>query len=151
MVSEEVGQDIFKLANHPDVDALVNPVNCVGVMGKGLALHFKRRYPRSYWIYKDACSHDRVAIGRVLYVAGEGNEPNILHFPTKKHWRDKSELWWIEQGLRYIKVHHLGWHVSSIAMPMIGCGLGGLDWYDVRPLINEILGIPSIDVVLCIR
>ena len=149
MIREHAGLNIFEAQG---MDALVNPVNCVGVMGKGLALHFKRRYPYSYSTYRESCEHGRLSIGRVLYVAGEGNEPNTLHFPTKAHWRNKSQLLWIKLGLEYIKKHHFDWHVSTIAMPMIGCGLGGLSWYDVRSLVYEILDdLDTLDVILCVR
>ncbi|MCY4583119.1 MAG: macro domain-containing protein [Chloroflexi bacterium] len=118
--------------------AIVNPVNCVGVMGRGLALEFKRRYPAAFAAYRDACADQRLKPGRVfLYDTGEQQPRWIVHFPTKRHWRDASIISDIEAGLidltSAIKRHD----IKSIALPPLGCGLGGLDWQDVRPLITS--------------
>ena len=93
---EYVQGDILKA----DVEALVNPVNCVGVMGAGLALQFKNAFPRNYHLYKKACREDRVVLGRMFTTAvGMGNPKYVVNFPTKRDWRDQSERAAIEEGL----------------------------------------------------
>jgi O-acetyl-ADP-ribose deacetylase (regulator of RNase III) len=119
-------------------EALVNTVNTVGVMGKGVALAFKRRFPDNYEFYRQACERDEVEIGRMLvFETGRLQPRYIINFPTKEHWRDSSKLHYIEQGLRDLvrKVRDLG--IRSIAVPALGCGNGGLDWAQVRSLIAE--------------
>jgi O-acetyl-ADP-ribose deacetylase (regulator of RNase III) len=122
-----------------DVDALVNTVNTVGVMGKGLALRFKERYPDNYEFYKQQCEQGAVRIGKVLvYPTNQLTPPRyIINFPTKKHWRGRSKLEYIQQGLQDLveQVRALG--IRSIAVPALGCGNGGLNWDDVRPLIEQ--------------
>lgn len=115
------------------VDAMINPVNCVGIMGKGLALAVKNRYPESFAAYKTACQNKQVVPGR-MFLTREADRL-LIHFPTKRHWRDRSRLEDIRAGLvdlrRVIEQHK----ISSIAIPALGCGNGGLSWADVRPLI----------------
>lgn len=122
-----------------DCEAIVNTVNCVGVMGKGLALQFKQRYPQMYASYRAACTKDQVSIGemRVWY---EPNGKVIINFPTKIHWRNPSQLWFITEGLHDLKrvIRTLG--LTSVAIPPLGCGNGGLDWTEVKSLIHAILG-----------
>lgn len=122
-----------------DVDALVNTVNCVGVMGKGIALQFKRRYPDVFESYENACKRGDVRIGKMHVVATNRLEgPRyVVNFPTKKHWRNPSRLEYIEQGLANLKevIRELG--IKSIAIPPLGAGSGGLDWSRVEPLIIE--------------
>lgn len=124
-----------------DVEALVNPVNCVGVMGKGLALQFKKRYPDNFDCYKAACDIGDIKIGQML-----STRPNkvIINFPTKIHWRDKSKLEYIERGLDGLLklIDQCG--IKSIAIPPLGCGLGGLKWSEVKPLIIEYME-PSVE------
>lgn len=125
--------DIF---NPPvPVDGLVNPVNCVGVMGAGLALQFKLRYPEMFDWYQAGCRNGDVRIGSVgLWQAGDS--PYIITLPTKQHWRDKSKLEDIQTGLDSM-VHSIGpMKLGTIAIPALGCGLGGLNWHDVKPLIE---------------
>ena len=118
--------------------AIVNPVNCVGVMGRGLALEFKRRYPAAFAAYRDACADQRLKPGRVfLYDTGEQQPRWIVHFPTKRHWRDASIISDIEAGLLDLTSAIKRHDIKSIALPPLGCGLGGLDWQDVRPLITS--------------
>ena len=123
-------------------EALVNPVNTVGVMGKGLARQFKERYPGNYLRYKEACAVGQVRLGRMLITPAESQTgPRlIVNFPTKQHWKDRSHLYDIRAGLidlvRVIRKEH----IRSIAVPALGAGLGGLDWSDVRPLIAASLG-----------
>jgi O-acetyl-ADP-ribose deacetylase (regulator of RNase III) len=107
--------------------ALVNPVNCQGVMGKGLAKEFKKRFPRNYHIYKDACTDGHLQTGRILI--HEENGHVIINFPTKDDWRSPSEYRYIETGMKYLatQLKYLPF-ITSIAFPPLGCGLGGLDW-----------------------
>ncbi len=120
-----------------DVEAVVNTVNTVGVMGKGIALMFKERYPRNFAAYARACKSGEVRIGRIFATDTEDlfGPRWILNFPTKNHWRARTRLEWVEQGLedlvRVIKEKN----IRSIAVPPLGCGNGRLDWRDVKPLI----------------
>lgn len=124
-----------------DVDALVNTVNCVGVMGKGIALQFKRRYPDMFAEYARACKRGDVQIGKMFVVPTAQLEgPRyIINFPTKKHWRAPSSLSYVSEGLvDLVKV--LGdLDITSLAVPPLGAGNGGLDWGDVMPLIEKAL------------
>lgn len=129
-----------------DVEALVNPVNCVGVMGAGLAKQFKEKYPEYFEAYKEACSRRIFKLGQVVYYPIRrrdlGFKPWLLiSFPTKNHWKDQTTLNSIELGLRDLKEAVVWVHLlKSIAIPALGCGCGGLDWEEVRLLIYEILG-----------
>jgi len=126
---------------HADVDALVNTVNTVGVMGKGVALQFRQAYPANYAAYKRACDKDEVRIGRMFVWDSHRPGPRryIINFPTKRHWRSKSRLEDIEAGLDDLvrRINELG--ISSIALPALGCGNGGLDWKNVLPRIKQAL------------
>ena len=132
-----------------DVEALVNTVNTEGVMGKGLALQFKRAFPDAFKSYAQACKNGEVAVGK-MHVFPRLVTPRIIfNFPTKKHWRQPSRLEYIESGLVDLvsKVKELG--ISSIAIPPLGCGNGGLDWTIVKPLILKAAEeIPDVRVVL---
>ena len=118
-----------------EVDALVNPVNCVGVMGAGLAKRFKDAYPTNYLIYRDACRNGLVTPGRVLSWKHPVKDLRIFNFPTKLDWRDPSQPEYIERGLASLVFTVEELDIRSIAIPQLGCGLGGLDWSDVRPMI----------------
>lgn len=118
-----------------DADALVNAVNCAGVMGKGIALEFKLRFPANYAAYRAACAAGEVAPGRMFLCADDGRL--IVNFPTKKHWRSRSRLTDIAAGL-----DDLVWVIkeralTSVALPALGVGNGGLDWADVSALAHE--------------
>ena len=131
-----------------DVEALVNPVNCVGAMGRGLALEFRRMWPEVYEEYRAACDGGRVKVGSILTVR-VADDPYILNFPTKRHYRDPSSLDDIESGMQALveEVRKLG--LTSIAIPALGCGLGGLAWDDVRPVIVGALeALPDVHVQL---
>ena len=123
-------------------EAIVNTVNTVGVMGKGIALMFKARYPENYAVYHAACKTGEVQIGRMFVQPNkELAEPRwLINFPTKKHWRQPTEPDWIEAGLIALKEVILAKRIRSIALPALGCGNGGLDWADVRPMIETALG-----------
>jgi O-acetyl-ADP-ribose deacetylase (regulator of RNase III) len=134
-----------------DVEALVNTVNTVGVMGKGLALQFKRRFPANFATYAAACKRGEVEIGRMLVV--ETEEPTgpryIINFPTKKHWRDPSRLEYVTAGLSALIDEVQARGIRSIAVPPLGCGNGGLAWSDVEPLIERaVAGLPEVRVVV---
>ena len=124
-----------------DVDALVNTVNCVGVMGKGIALQFKRRFPAVFKEYAAACRRGEVEIGR-MYVAQTGllDGPQwVINFPTKKHWRSPSRLEYVQEGLEDLKRVLREHDIRSVAIPPLGAGNGGLDWNEVEPLIEHAL------------
>jgi O-acetyl-ADP-ribose deacetylase (regulator of RNase III) len=130
-----------------DVEALVNPVNTVGVMGAGLALQFKRKYPAMFREYEQACRWGEVEIGHVMTYHNAGRWPNyVINFPTKRHWSQPSKLEWIDSGLVSLRDVIGGLRIRSIAIPPLGCGLGGLAWPDVRGLIVERLGGLDVDV-----
>ncbi len=116
--------------------ALVNPVNCVGVMGKGLALQFKRRFPSAFMSYPDACRRRELAPGHMHIFHTSADSPRfIVNFPTKRHWRDPSRLDDIANGLSALDIAIAPHRIGSIAILPLGCGLGGLAWRDVRELI----------------
>jgi O-acetyl-ADP-ribose deacetylase (regulator of RNase III) len=124
-----------------DAEALVNTVNTVGYMGKGIALQFKQAYPQNFQAYAQAVKRGDMEPGRVLvYPTGFVTHPRfIINLPTKRHWRARSRIEDIESGLKALveEIRRLG--IRSIAIPPLGCGNGGLDWSDVRPRIVEAL------------
>jgi O-acetyl-ADP-ribose deacetylase (regulator of RNase III) len=133
--------DIFQ----SPAQVLTNTVNCVGVMGKGLALEFKNRFPQLFRDYKQKCKKGQVVPGKPYLWEDESTQ--ILNFPTKRHWCDNSLLQDIEDGLKYLASSYEQKSIQSIAMPALGCGLGELKWTDVKPLIEKHLGgIPDLDV-----
>lgn len=134
-----------------DAEALVNTVNCVGYMGKGIALQFKQAFPANFKAYEKACHAHEVKPGRMfIYETGSMVNPRyIINFPTKRHWRGKSRIEDIESGLKALinDVKRLG--IRSIAVPPLGSGLGGLDWNMVRPMIEQAFaGLPEVRVFL---
>jgi O-acetyl-ADP-ribose deacetylase (regulator of RNase III) len=134
-----------------DAEALVNTVNCVGVMGKGIALQFKQAFPENFRAYQRAVERGEVQPGRmnVFAIGGLTNPRFVLNFPTKRDWRSKSRIEDIRTGLEALagEIKRLG--IRSIAVPPLGCGNGGLDWSEVRPLIEHSLGaLPDVDVIL---
>lgn len=137
-----------------DAEALVNPVNCCGVMGAGLALQVKRRWPTVDLAYRMACSSGRVGMGRMYTVGGSFSigDPHrrwVICFPTKRHWQDASRLIDIDAGLPVLAAELKRIGATSVAVPALGCGLGGLAWADVRPRIEQALGeLPGVRVLL---
>jgi O-acetyl-ADP-ribose deacetylase (regulator of RNase III) len=134
-----------------NVEAVVNTVNTVGVMGKGIALMFKERFPDNYKAYARACEAKEVQIGKMFVTAGvELDGPGwIINFPTKKHWRQPTKLEWIREGLAALKEVIRQKNIRSIAIPPLGCGNGGLNWKVVRPLIeNALSDLPNVDVIV---
>jgi O-acetyl-ADP-ribose deacetylase (regulator of RNase III) len=133
------------------VYALVNPVNTVGVMGKGLALQFKKTFPANYRAYEVAAKAGAIEIGKIfVFEMGKFVLPRyILNFPTKRHWREPSRLEYIESGLRDLVRIIRERKIRSIAIPPLGAGLGGLAWRDVRPLIERALSeVAEVDVLV---
>ncbi|ADO68851.1 type II toxin-antitoxin system antitoxin DNA ADP-ribosyl glycohydrolase DarG [Stigmatella aurantiaca] len=120
-----------------EVDALVNTVNTEGVMGKGLALQFKKAFPENFVSYERACKAGEVVPGRMHIVHRLASPRFIINFPTKKHWRNPSKLEYVRDGLRDLVTHVRKLGIQSIAIPPLGCGNGGLDWADVKPLIVQ--------------
>lgn len=134
-----------------DVEAVVNSVNCVGVMGRGVALQFKNMFPTNYKAYKAACDKREVRPGAMFVVAtGKLANPRyIVNFPTKRHWRSKSRLADIEAGLADLAKVIVEHKISSIALPPLATGLGGLEWSAVRRAIDKALGgLSEVEVVV---
>lgn len=132
---------------------LVNPVNCVGVSGKGLAREFKKRFPQGDRFYRNSCIDGSLKLGRPVLWTGPTTSAAanqwVVYFPTKGHWRDSSKLANIQEGLRHLRLMCQMGHVPGpIAMPALGCGNGSLDFDDVRPLIVAALDGLLIDVLL---
>ncbi len=136
MIEYKTG-DIFT----EDAEALVNSVNCVGVMGRGIALQFKRRFPENFKAYEAACKRNEVNPGRMfVFDTGKLTSPRyIVNFPTKRHWRAKSRLEDIEAGLEALVEEIKARNIKSIAIPPLGSDLGGLEWKQVRPHIEGAL------------
>lgn len=135
--------DIFKA----EAQTLVNTVNCVGVMGKGIALGFRERFPEMHREYVRMCERGEVKLGRP-YVWRSIIPPWVLNFPTKDHWRENSSLEAIVAGLEYLEEHYREWGITSLAVPPLGSGLGGLDWRIVGPTLYQHLARFDIPVVL---
>ena len=124
-----------------EVEAVVNTVNTVGVMGKGIALMFKERFPKNYAAYVAACRAGEVQTGKMLVVPVEelGGLRWVINFPTKQHWRTPTEIEWVRDGLSALRETIREKKITSIAIPPLGCGNGGLQWSAVRPLMEEML------------
>lgn len=124
-----------------DAEALVNTVNCVGVMGRGIALQFKKAFPQNFKAYAAACKNDEVQPGRMfVFETGQLTNPHyIINFPTKRHWRGKSRTEDIEGGLADLVVTIRQYGIRSVAIPPLGSGLGGLEWPEVKNLIEAAL------------
>ena len=136
---------------HADAEALVNTVNCVGVMGKGIALHFKLAFPANFEAYREACRRGEVCPGRMfVFPTGLPANPRfIVNFPTKRDWREGSRLEDIDAGLQELTVEIRRLGIGSIAVPPLGCGLGGLEWEAVRPRIEAAFAdMPEVHVLL---
>lgn len=124
---------------------LVNTVNCVGVMGKGVALEFKKRWPAMFEDYQRRCTLKQVRPGEP-YLYHDSSGTAIVNFPTKDHWRSPSRVADIERGLDYLVAHAEAWGIRSLALPPLGCGNGGLKWGEVGPLIYRKLHDAQFDV-----
>lgn len=128
-----------------EAQTLVNTVNCVGIMGKGIALEFKKQFPLMFEDYVHRCERKAVKLGEP-YLFEDKSGVKILNFPTKDHWRSSSRISDIEKGLTYLAEHYDEWGITSMAMPPLGCGNGGLEWSQVGPLIYRKLHRLPIDV-----
>ena len=132
-------------------EALVNTVNTVGVMGKGIALMFKEAFPANFRAYEDACKQKEVKVGKMFVTENRTfSGPRwIINFPTKKHWRQPSKLEWIIEGLGDLRKFVQEHQIRSIALPPLGAGNGGLDWTEVRPEVERILGaLEGVDILV---
>lgn len=134
-----------------ETEAIVNTVNTVGVMGKGIALMFRETFPQNYAAYAAACKAGDVKVGQMFVTeTRELTGPKwIVNFPTKQHWRNPSRLEWIVNGLQDLRRVLVEKGVRSVAIPPLGCGNGGLDWADVKPEIETALGdLSGVDVMI---
>lgn len=130
--------------------AIVNTVNCLGVMGAGLALEFKLRYPQMYENYRQKCHEKQVTTGSLSTYKTEDNLL-IINFPTKFNWRYPSKMEWLEEGLKYFTQHYQSWGIKSVAFPKLGCEHGGLDWQNVKILMEKYLtNLQDLDVYICL-
>lgn len=122
-------------------EALVNAVNTVGVMGKGIALQFKQQFPEMYKLYKSAADRKELQVGKVqvVPVQAAGSVKYILNFPPKQHWRFPSKIEWVREGLVDLREQIIRYDIKSVALPPLGCGNGGLEWAAVKPLIEQAL------------
>jgi O-acetyl-ADP-ribose deacetylase (regulator of RNase III) len=120
-----------------DCEAIVNTVNCYGKMGKGLALLYKRKFPQMFLAYKRACDEGKVKTG-TMHLWKNPNGGWVINFPTKDHWRNPSQMEWIVLGLQNLVEVIKDKDIKSIAIPPLGCGLGGLEWYRVRGEIKRV-------------
>jgi O-acetyl-ADP-ribose deacetylase (regulator of RNase III) len=129
-----------------DFDALAHGVNCRGVMGKGIAVVFKHRYPKAFEVYRDACERKVLTPGG--YAVCRTSDPWIYHLAVKDDWRRPSTLAWVEQAINgLIHSAHLN-GLSTIGMPRIGCGLGGLPWEDVHALLEHLAAETQVNLVV---
>jgi O-acetyl-ADP-ribose deacetylase (regulator of RNase III) len=123
-----------------DAEALVNTVNCVGIMGRGVALQFKNAFPDNFKAYAAACLREEVQPGKMfVFETGQLSPKYIINFPTKRHWKGKSRIEDIDSGLKALAEEICNRRIRSIAIPPLGSGLGGLDWANVRPRIEAAL------------
>lgn len=134
-----------------NAEALVNTVNCDGFMGRGIAAQFKRVFPANFRAYEATCKRGEMQVGKMLITPThtDRNPKWIVNFPTKRHWRNKSRIEDIDSGLVALADDIRRLEIRSIAIPPLGCGLGGLDWAGVRPRIESALGgLPDVRVIV---
>ena len=144
---ESVQGDILQA----DVEALVNTVNCVGVMGRGIALQFKKAFPENFTAYERACKRNELHQGMMLVhdLRRLQNPRYVINFPTKRHWKGNSKIEDIDSGLRALIADIRRLDIRSIALPPLGCGLGGLNWAEVRPkIVQAFADLPEVRVLL---
>lgn len=147
VMTETKNADILKA----DAEALVNTVNCVGVMGRGIALQFRKAYPENFKAYKRLCDQRQLRPGKVFIHNQSAllNPRYIINFPTKDHWKGNSRIEFIQQGLLDLVAQVAQLKIRSIAIPPLGCGLGGLQWTQVKPLIQQAFSkLPEVQVLL---
>jgi O-acetyl-ADP-ribose deacetylase (regulator of RNase III) len=134
-----------------DAEALVNTVNCVGVMGRGIALQFRKAFPENFKAYKSACDKKQLHPGVMLvFELNRFQNPRyVINFPTKRHWKGKSKIEDIESGLETLVKEVTKRKIRSIAIPPLGCGLGGLSWDELKPMIKKAFeALPDVHVFL---
>ncbi len=139
----------FKSGNlfESQMQTFTNTINTVGVMGAGIAKQFKDRFPVMFEDYKQRCQQQEVETGKpYLWKPADAEIAWVLNFPTKQHWRGKSEIEWIEEGLDYLLQHYRQWGIQSLAVPALGCSLGGLKWEQVKPVMERYLSQMDIPV-----
>ena len=124
------GDNIF----NSRTETLVNTVNCVGIMGKGLAKEFKKHFPEMYEEYRIRCTNNEIKPGHPYIWKNTTGGKSVLNFPTKEHWKGNSRVEWIESGLKIFTDNYHNWEIVSIAFPALGCTNGGLDWESIEPL-----------------
>jgi O-acetyl-ADP-ribose deacetylase (regulator of RNase III) len=132
-------------------EALVNTVNTVGVMGKGIALQFKKAFPNNFKRYRDACKNGELQTGKLLIVQDTNlltGEKTIINFPTKKDWKNPSKNEYIATGLIALMNFLKGSNLKSIAIPALGCGNGGLDWQVIKPMLTGILSELKMEIIV---
>jgi O-acetyl-ADP-ribose deacetylase (regulator of RNase III) len=142
-VIQAIVGDIFD----SNAQTLVNAVNCAGVMGKGIALEFRKRFPSMYEDYVERCARKQVRLGQP-YVYLRPSPPHIVNFPTKSHWRSVSRLEDILAGLEDMRQRYQEWGITSLAVPALGCGEGRLEWRVVGPILYHHLAQLAIPVEL---
>jgi len=142
MAVKQINGNIF----NSKCQTIVNTVNCVGVMGKGIALVHKLRYPNMYEEYREHCKNKLIKTGTLWLYSKQENAPWILSFPTKYHWKYPSKIEWIEQGLQKFVDTYEKKGITSVAFPLLGTHNGGLDTKEVRNLMNKYLGKCHIDI-----
>lgn len=127
-------------------EAVVNPVNCIGVMGAGLAKQFREKYPHMFLAYKSVCDKGHLQIGDLFVYNTDLAAPKlIINMPTKIHWKYPSKMLYIEEGLWALRCYIANHNVLSVSIPKIGTGLGGLDWVEVK----QILELTLYDMTFC--
>lgn len=131
------------------MQTLTNTVNCVGVMGAGIALEFKKRYPQMFLKYKKICDKKLLKTG-MLQIFKEGDKL-ILNFPTKEDWRNSSKISYLELGLQKLVDTYKDRGITSLAIPQLGCSNGGLNWLEVKPLMEKYLNQLDIPVEIYVR
>lgn len=132
-----------------EAQALVNTVNCTGVMGAGIALEFMLRYPEMFVDYKSKCKEKKIVTGKVDYYKNDDSSL-IINFPTKWHFKYPSKIIWIEQGLKDFVKTYKQHEITSVAFPKLGTSNGGLNWNDVKILMEKYLSNLDIDVYICL-
>ena len=147
MAIEITSKNIFD----SDKDMIVCPVNCLGVMGKGLALQFKKAFPDMFEHYRQICKHDLLAIGKLLIWRGKGVNKDVLCFPTKHYWWRPSKMEYIEQGLEKFVNTYKSKNIHSIAFPLLGAGCGQLDNDEVLKIMEKWLSkCEDCNIEICI-
>lgn len=142
-----VDVDIFTL----EVEAVVNPVNTEGIMGKGLAFHFKKMYPEMYKQYQLLCAQGKLRVGKLFVYTQSKEYPYIVNFPTKKRWRAPAKLSYIDEGLHKLARLISDKQILSIAIPALGCGCGQLPWEEVYPcIVHHLSPLMACNMFVCL-